>query len=92
MPAGTTTFVRVRCRYLTRERAGRALMWLAALGAAASAVTALFTVLDAGGATKSSRPGACTGWLSSPACSLCWRCTRTVTEACGSSPSSASSP
>ena len=52
MPVGTTTFVKSDAAISRRERAGRALMWLAALGAAASAVTALFTVLNAGGATK----------------------------------------
>jgi hypothetical protein len=35
-----------------RELAGRALMWLAVLGAAGAAGTALLTVLDADGATK----------------------------------------
>ena len=35
-----------------RDRVGRALMWLAVLGAAGAAGTALLTVLDAGGATK----------------------------------------
>ena len=35
-----------------REMVGRALMWLAVLGAAGAAGTALLTVLDAEGATK----------------------------------------
>lgn len=52
MFAGTTTFDTSDAAISPRERAGRALMWLAALGAAGSAGMALLTVLDAGGATK----------------------------------------
>lgn len=52
MSAGTTTLVTSGAAIAPRERAGKALMWLAALGAAGSAGMALLTVLDAGGATK----------------------------------------
>ena len=47
--ATTTSHAAVMSR---REMVGRALMWLAVLGAAGAAGTALLTVLDAEGATK----------------------------------------
>ena len=51
MPANTATTSHAAATP-RRELAGRALMWLAVLGAAGAAGTALLTVLDADGATK----------------------------------------
>lgn len=50
--AATATTTSRAAAMSRREIAGRALMWLAALGAAGAAGTALLTVLDAEGATK----------------------------------------
>ena len=53
MSANTTTATISHAAAMPRrELAGRALMWLAVLGAAGAAGTALLTVLDADGATK----------------------------------------
>lgn len=52
MPATTTSFIASDGAHSLREKIGRALMWLAVLGAVGAAGTALLTVLDAGGATK----------------------------------------
>ena len=52
MSASTDVLVRSDAGMSRRERAGRAIMWLAVLAAAGAAGTALLSVLDAGSATK----------------------------------------
>ena len=52
MSASTDVLVRSAGGMSRRERAGRAIMWLAVLAAAGAAGTALLSVLDAGSASK----------------------------------------